>query len=57
MVSKTRNQLIINGNELKVDLFLAADTEMPLDLLTNHFTLVAPYNASFTPSLYTFNYE
>ena len=47
---------IISGNELKVDLFLAADTETPLDLLTNHFDLAAPYNASFTPPLYTFNY-
>jgi hypothetical protein len=35
---------------------LAADTATPLDLLTNHFSLVAPYNASFTPPLYTFNY-
>ena len=47
---------IINGNSLKVDLFLAADTETPQDLLINHFSLVAPYNASFTPPLYTFNY-
>ena len=47
---------IISGNTLKVDLFLAADTATPLDLLTNHFSLVAPYNASFTPPLYTFNY-
>ena len=46
---------IISGNELKVDLFLAADTETPLDLLINHFSLVAPYNASFTPPLYTFS--
>jgi hypothetical protein len=35
---------------------LAADTETPFDLLTNHFSLVAPYNSSFTPPLYTFNY-
>ena len=49
---------IINGNELKVDLFLAADTETPLDLLINHLSLVAAYNfsSSFTPPLYTFNY-
>src|SRR6516165_4501701 len=47
---------IINGNQLKVDLFLAADTETPLDLLTNHFDLVTPYNKSFRPPLYTFNY-
>ena len=47
---------IINGNERKVDLFLAADTETPQDLLINHFSLVAPYNSSFTPPLYTFNY-
>jgi ABC-type molybdate transport system substrate-binding protein len=47
---------IISGNELKADLFLAADTATPLDLLTNRFDLVAPYNSSFTPALYTFNY-
>src|SRR5215813_13457943 len=47
---------IINGNTLKVDLFLAADTETPQDLLINHFDLVAPYNSSLTPPLYTFNY-
>ena len=33
---------IINGNMLKVDLFLAADTATPQDLLINHFNLVAP---------------
>src|SRR5262245_44695546 len=47
---------IINGNERGVDLFLAADTATPLDLLINHFDLVAPYNSSLTPALYTFNY-
>jgi hypothetical protein len=47
---------IINGNSLKVDLFLTADTATPLDLLTNHFNLVAPYNSWFNPPLYTFNY-
>ena len=47
---------IINGNSLKVDLFLAADTATPLDLLINHFGLVTPYNSSFTPPLYTFDY-
>src|SRR5262249_57582439 len=49
---------IINGNELKVDLFLAADTETPQDLLVNHLSLVAAYNfsSSFTPPLYIFNY-
>jgi ABC-type molybdate transport system substrate-binding protein len=47
---------IINGNQKKVDLFLAADTETPQDLLVNHFRLVTPYNNSFTPPLYTFNY-
>jgi molybdate transport system substrate-binding protein len=47
---------IISGNELKVDLFLAADTETPLNLLTNHFDLVTTYNNSFTPPLYIFNY-
>jgi len=35
---------------------LAADTETPLDLLTNNFDLVTTYNNSFTPPLYTFNY-
>src|SRR5215510_8529611 len=49
---------IINGNQLKVDLFLAADTETPQDLLVNHLSLVAAYNfsSSFTPPLYTFDY-
>ena len=47
---------IVNCNSLKVDLFLAADTATPLDLLTNHFGLVTPYNSSFTPPLYTFDY-
>jgi len=47
---------IINGNSRRVDLFLAADTATPLDLLTNHFLLVTPYNNSFFPALYTFNY-
>ena len=47
---------IINGNSLKVDLFLAADTATPLDLLTNHFSLVVFYNAFFILLLYTFNY-
>ncbi|HWZ66705.1 MAG TPA: hypothetical protein VNW89_02625 [Stellaceae bacterium] len=47
---------IIGGNKLKVDLLLAADTATPLDLLTNHFKLVAPYSFSFDPPLYTFNY-
>jgi len=47
---------IISGNTLKVDLFLAADTATPLDLLTNYFYLVAPYNSAFRPPLYTFNY-
>jgi len=47
---------IINGNTARVDLFLAADTATPLDLLTNHFDLVAPYNSSFRPPLYTFDY-
>jgi ABC-type glycerol-3-phosphate transport system substrate-binding protein len=47
---------IINGNTARIDLFLAADTATPLDLLTNHFDLVAPYNSSFRPPLYTFDY-
>jgi len=63
---------IINGNQFKVDLFLAADTETPLDLYLNHFKLVTPYNTSnnssygssnnwskgysSTPPLYIFNY-
>jgi molybdate transport system substrate-binding protein len=52
----TLEEHIINGNQLKVDLFLAADTETPQDLLVNHFFLVSPYNNSFLPPLYTFNY-
>ena len=47
---------IIDGNSAKVDLFLAADTETPQDLLVNHFELAAPYNSSKSPPLYTFNY-
>jgi molybdenum ABC transporter molybdate-binding protein len=49
---------IINGNERKVDLFLAADTETPQVLLIDHLSLVTPYNfsSSFIPPLYTFNY-
>jgi ABC-type molybdate transport system substrate-binding protein len=54
--TSTLESHIINGNQLKVDLFLAADTETPLDLLTNYFDLVTPYNNSFRPPLYTFNY-
>jgi ABC-type molybdate transport system substrate-binding protein len=47
---------IIAGNTRGVDLFLAADTETPQDLLVNHFDLVTTYNNSTTPPLYTFNY-
>jgi ABC-type molybdate transport system substrate-binding protein len=48
---------IISGNSLGVDLFLAADTEHPLDLLINHTNLVAPYNfPPSSPKLYIFNY-
>ena len=47
---------IINGNAAEVDLFLAADTATPQDLLVNHFELAAPYNSSMRPPLYTFNY-
>lgn len=47
---------IISGNALKVDLFLAANTATPQDLLIKHFNLVAPYNSSYVPPLYTFNY-
>jgi len=47
---------IIAGNTRGVDLFLAADTATPQDLLVNHFDLVTPYNNSSTPPLYTFNY-
>jgi ABC-type thiamine transport system substrate-binding protein len=43
----TLESQIINGNQLKADLFLGVDTETPLDLLTNHFDLVAPI---ITPS-------
>jgi ABC-type molybdate transport system substrate-binding protein len=54
--TSTLESHIINGNQYKVDLFLAADTETPLDLLTNYFDLVTPYNNSYRPPLYTFNY-
>src|SRR5580700_10642977 len=37
---------IISGNTAGVDLFLAADTATPQDLLINHFELVASYNLS-----------
>jgi ABC-type molybdate transport system substrate-binding protein len=47
---------IIAGNTRGVDLFLAADTDTPQDLLVNHFSLVTTYNNSDTPPLYTFNY-
>ena len=47
---------IISGNTAEVDLFLAADTATPHDLLVNHFALAAPYNSSRRPPLYTFNY-
>jgi Bacterial extracellular solute-binding protein len=48
---------IISGNTLKVDLFLAADTTTPEELLTDHFKLVSPYNyPPMPPLLYTFNY-
>src|SRR5215469_15098112 len=47
---------IIAGNTAGVDLFLAADTETPQDLLVNHFSLVTTYNNSDAPPLYTFNY-
>jgi hypothetical protein len=47
---------IIAGNTRGVDLFLAADTETPQDLLVNHFPLVTTYNNSDAPALYTFNY-
>src|SRR5262245_56684760 len=36
----TLEQHIIDGNTRGVDLFLAADTEHPQDLLTNHSNLV-----------------
>jgi molybdenum ABC transporter molybdate-binding protein len=54
--TSTLEDHIISGNQLKVDLFLAADTKTPSDLLTNYFDLVTPYNNSYRPPLYTFNY-
>jgi molybdenum ABC transporter molybdate-binding protein len=53
--TSTLESHIINGNLLRADLFLAADTATPFNLLTNHFFIVAPYNSSFAPPLYTFN--
>src|SRR5262249_37570643 len=47
---------IINGNELGVDLFLAADTETPLDLLINHPNLVSPYASRGPARLFVFDY-
>lgn len=35
---------------------MAADTATPQDLLINDFNLVAPYNSSYNPPLFTFNY-
>jgi molybdenum ABC transporter molybdate-binding protein len=52
----TLAQHIIDGNKLGVDLFLAADTATPFDLLNNHFKTVTTYNNLFAPPLYTFNY-
>jgi molybdate transport system substrate-binding protein len=54
--TSTLESNIINGNAAKVDLFLAADTATPQDLLVNHFELAATYNSSKRPPLYTFNY-
>jgi molybdate transport system substrate-binding protein len=54
--TSTLESNIINGNTAGVDLFLAADTATPQDLVVNHFELVAPYNSSRRPALYTFNY-
>ena len=55
--TSTLEEHIINGNIRGVDLFLAADTATPQDLLTNHFNLVAPYNfPPSNPKLYTFDY-
>jgi len=47
---------IINGNARGVDLFLAADTETPLALLTDHPQLVTQYNLPPAKALYIFNY-
>jgi len=55
--TETLEQHIIDGNALGVDLFLAADTDHPQDLLTNHFNLVTPYNfPPSSPKLFIFNY-
>jgi molybdate transport system substrate-binding protein len=56
MATSTLEAHIISGNKLGVDLFLAADTATPFDLLTTHFKLVTTYNSFFAPPLYTFNY-
>jgi molybdate transport system substrate-binding protein len=47
---------IINGNTLGVDLFLAADAETPLGLLTNSPNLVTPYASFRGNNLFIFNY-
>jgi ABC-type glycerol-3-phosphate transport system substrate-binding protein len=45
---------IISGNKLGVDLFLAADTVTPFDLLTNHFKTVTTYNNFFCAAVVYF---
>ena len=47
---------IINGNKKRVDLFLAADTATPMDLLVNHTKLVEPYASNPSKKLYIFDY-
>src|SRR5215467_14116646 len=47
---------IINGNTANVDLFLAADTETPLELLTDFPNLVTPYASFRGKDLFIFNY-
>jgi len=53
--TETLEQHIIDGNALGVDLFLAADTDHPQDLLTNHFNLVTPYNFPLPRRSYSFS--
>ena len=47
---------IINGNTANVDLFLAVDTETPLELLTDFPNLVTPYASFRGKDLFIFNY-
>jgi molybdenum ABC transporter molybdate-binding protein len=50
------NSRIINGNQLGVDLFLAADTATPVNLVLTHPDLVSPFAGSGSAKLFVFPY-